>query len=185
MLKRIFPWRFFLRMAARRYDIIDPLSVAARIRSFAQPSEVQEPIELLRAGIVFHARGLINTKAIQHNLDWVWPYWVERQFNPRDPSFIPRAFSFSHINLTHRNWTAIGKPDLPLYPIVDPHGLVTPLHDGWSIDCWFLDDEGNMICPSRLNNVEQRLHEYANRRIITRCETETDRLTTETLMDNE
>jgi hypothetical protein len=182
MLKRLFPWRFLLRMAARRFDIIDPLYVAARIRNFAQPSEVQEPIELLRAGIVFHARGLLNTKAIQHNLDWVWPYWVERQFNPRDPSFIPRAFSFSHINLTHRNWTAVGKPDLPLYPLIDPHGLATPLYDGWSIDCWFLDDEGNTVCPSKLKHVEQYLRDDSTRRIITRSATDTVRLTTEAWM---
>jgi hypothetical protein len=71
---------------------------------------VSEPIELLRAGVVFHARGLINSRVIQHNLDWVWPYWIERQFDPNDVSFIPRAFSITHINLTHRNWTAIGYP---------------------------------------------------------------------------
>ena len=153
--------------------------MVARIRGFAQPSEVQEPIELLRAGIVFHARGLLNTKAIQHNLDWIWPYWVERQFNPRDQSFIPRAFSFSHINLTHRNWTAVGQPDLPLYPIVDPHGLVTPLYDGWSIDCWFMPEDGTTVCPSRLSSVEQTLVDDTNRRIITRCTTDTLRLVTE------
>lgn len=185
MLKRLFPWKLLLRLAARRFDILDPLSVAARIRSFAQPSEVQEPIELLRAGIIFHARGLLNTKAIQHNLDWVWPYWVERQFNPRDRSFIPRAFSFSHINLTHRNWTAIGIPDVPLYPIVDPHGLVTPLHDGWSIDCWFMDDEGVTVCPSRLKNVKQNLIDDTSRRIITQSETDTVLLTTEAVMEME
>ena len=32
----------------------------ARIRKFAQPSDVQEPIELLRAGVLFHARGIVN-----------------------------------------------------------------------------------------------------------------------------
>ena len=88
-----------------------PDRLLARLHRFAQPSEVAEPIELLRAGVLFHARGIVNTKAIQHNLDWVWPYWVERQFDPHDVSFIPRAFSFSHVNLTHRNWTAIGLPD--------------------------------------------------------------------------
>jgi len=172
MLNKLFPWKYLLKIAARRYDIVDPLSVAARIRSFAQPSEVQEPIELLRAGIVFHARGLLNTKAIQHNLDWVWPYWVERQFNPRDRSFIPRAFSFSHINLTHRNWTALGQPDIPVYPLVDPHGLITPLQDGWSIDCWFLDDDGELLCPSQSTSVEQKLIDDAERRILTRFHSE-------------
>jgi hypothetical protein len=124
----------------------------ARLRSFAQPSEVAEPIELLRAGILFHARGIVNTKAIQHNLDWVWPYWVERQFDPEDVSFIPRAFSFSHVNLTHRNWTALGLPELSIYPIVDPRGLITPQQDGWSIDFWLLDGSGNAVIPSRLHD---------------------------------
>ncbi|MEZ4551603.1 MAG: hypothetical protein R2874_14310 [Desulfobacterales bacterium] len=129
-----------VKFAARRYGVINPLDILAKMRSFAQPSEIAEPLELLRAGILFHARGLINTRAIQHNLDWVWPFWVEKQFNPNDPSFIPRAFSFSHVNLTHRNWTAVGHPDLSVYPIVDPRGLVTPLYDGWSLDFWIIGD---------------------------------------------
>ena len=154
MLKYWLPWKFLVKRAARAYGIIDPLNFLARFRQFAQPSEVQEPIELLRAGIIFHARGLIN-KAIQHNLDWVWPYWVERQFNPVDVSFIPRAFSFSHINLTHRNWTAVGHPDLPLYPIIDPRGLVTPLYDGWSIDLWVVSENGDTLFPSKNQNTIQ------------------------------
>ncbi|MDQ6630826.1 MAG: hypothetical protein M3Y82_03605, partial [Verrucomicrobiota bacterium] len=63
---------------ARAHGFLDPVQFLAKLRGFAQPSEVAEPIELLRAGVLFHARGLINTKAIQNNLDWVWPYWVER-----------------------------------------------------------------------------------------------------------
>jgi hypothetical protein len=121
----------------------------------------------LRAGIIFHARGLINTKAIQHNLDWVWPYWVERQFNPDDPSFIPRAFSFSHVNLTHRNWTAVGCPDLPLYPLVDPRGLVTPLYDGWSIDFWLLSENGDVLLPSKLDEARQELILSPNLAVMT------------------
>lgn len=150
MMFRFLPWKLIVRRAARSYGIADPALWLARIRNFSQPSEVQEPIELLRAGVHFHARGLINTKAIQHNLDWVWPYWVERQFDPADDSFIPRAFSFSHINLTHRNWTAVGLPELALLPIVDPRGLVTPLQDGWSLDFWLIDDSGHTLIPSRV-----------------------------------
>jgi len=149
---RFLPWRFIVQRAARAYGIADPALWLARIRSFAQPSEVAEPIELLRAGVLFHARGIVNTKAIQHNLDWVWPYWVERQFDPEDVSFIPRAFSFSHVNLTHRNWTAIGLPEMSIYPIVDPRGLVTPLQDGWSIDLWVTDPNGKSLIPSRLHD---------------------------------
>jgi hypothetical protein len=156
---RYLPWEFIVRRAARAYGFADPALWLARIRNFAQPSEVQEPIELVRAGVLFHARGVVNAKAIQHNLDWVWPYWVERQFDPEDISFIPRAFSFSHINLTHRNWTAVGLPELPIYPIVDPRGLVTPLQDGWSIDFWIVDPAGRTLLPSRLHDdsVQQRL----------------------------
>jgi hypothetical protein len=119
---------------------------------------------------VFHARGLVNAKAIQHNLDWVWPYWVERQFNPEDLSFVPRAFSFSHVNLTHRNWTAVGLPDVAAFPIVDPRGLVTPLHDGWSLDFWIVGDSRHRLLPSKLpeSAVNQRLI-LENLRIETVC----------------
>ena len=151
------PVRFLVTRLARAYGFLDPVAVLARLRGFAQQSEVGEPIELLRAGMLFHARGLVNTKAIQHNLDWVWPYWVERQFNPADPSFVPRAFSFSHINLTHRNWTAVGRPDIPFYPIVDPRGLVTPIYDGWSLDFWFLPEAGAPLFPSELPDFQQEL----------------------------
>ncbi|MFO8025724.1 hypothetical protein [Thiohalophilus sp.] len=143
------PWRFILRYVARKQGFLDPITLLSRLHSFAQPSEVAEPIELLRAGVIFHARGLINSRVIQHNLDWVWPYWIERQFDPTDVSFIPRAFSFTHINLSHRNWTAIGYPDCPELPIVDPRGLLTPLLDGWSLDAWLLTEDGRALLPSR------------------------------------
>jgi len=142
------PWRFLISRVARASGFLDPISVLARLHSFAQPSEIGEPIELLRAGVVFHARGLINSRVIQHNLDWVWPYWIERQFDPHDDAFVPRAFSITHINLTHRNWTAVGRPDCPELPIVDPCGLLTPLFDGWSLEGWIKTDDGRWLLPS-------------------------------------
>lgn len=150
------PWRFIVRHVARRHGFLDPVALLARLHNFAQPSEVGEPIELLRAGVVFHARGLINSRVIQHNLDWVWPYWIERQFDPCDESFIPRAFSITHINLSQRNWTAIGYPDCPELPIVDPRGLLTPFLDGWSIDAWLLAEDGRCLLPSRAADCRQR-----------------------------
>ncbi len=165
------PWKYVVQHAARNYGLIDPLDFLARLRNFSQPSEVQEPIELLRAGILFHARGLINTKAIQHNLDWIWPFWVEKQFNPRDSSFIPRGFSFSHVNLTHRNWTAVAHPEIAQYPIVDPRGLLTPLFDGWSIDCWIFTSDGQRLIPAKQSAVQQDLHLQDRLEIQTRSQT--------------
>lgn len=149
------PWRYIIRRLARRHGFLDPIALLGKLHGFAQPSEVGEPIELLRAGVVFHARGLINSRVIQHNLDWVWPYWVERQFDPTDTAFVPRAFSITHINLTNRNWTAIGQPDVDELPIVDPRGLLTPLYDGWSLDGWLLAEDGRCLLPSRAKQARQ------------------------------
>jgi hypothetical protein len=162
------PWQSIVGHFARRHGFIDPGDVLKRLRAFARPSEVGEPVELLRAGAMFHARGLVNTRAIQFNLDWVWPYWVEQQFNPNSESFIPRAFSFSHINLTHRNWTAVGLPDVPHYSIVDPRGLITPLFDGWSLDFWVIGE--NPLLPSKAARAEQSLEVGDNLVVGTRVE---------------
>jgi len=161
------PWRFFVRRFATAHGFLDPLALMARMQRFAEPSEVSEPIELLRAGAVFHGRALINSKVIQHNLDWVWPYWVERQFNPRDESFIPRAFSITHCNLSHRNWTAVGLPDCEEMPIVDPRGLLTPHYDGWSLDAWVIGENGEQLIPSKLKSCDQRLEMDENIAVVT------------------
>ena len=151
------PWRFLIRRVAQAQGFLDPVALLSRLHRFAQPSEVGEPIELLRAGVVFHARGLINSRVIQHNLDWVWPFWIERQFDPNDDAFVPRAFTITHVNLTHRNWTAVGLPDVPELPIVDPRGLLTPFLDRWSLDCWILTEDGNRLLPSRTPTSSQWL----------------------------
>ncbi len=161
------PWRFMIRRIARAHGFLDPVALLARLHRFAQPSEVGEPVELLRAGVVFHARGLINSRVIQHNLDWVWPYWIERQFDPQDDAFVPRAFSITHVNLTHRNWTAIGWPDCEELPIVDPRGMLTPWYDGWSLDSWLVTDDGQRLLPSRALSCTQRLDMQSGLAVVT------------------
>jgi hypothetical protein len=71
------------------------------------------------------------------------------------------------VNLTHRNWTAVGRPDLPVYPLVDPRGLVTPLFDGWSLDFWVASEDGRRLLPSKLPHADQKLHLEGNLRIST------------------
>lgn len=152
-----FPWKFAIRRLARAHGFADPIVLLSHLRRFAQPSEVMVPIELLREGVVFHARGFINSRVVQQNLDWVWPYWIGRQFDPNCDAFIPRAFSLTHINLTARNWTAVGVPGCDLFTIVDPRGLVTPFWDGWSLDAWVIAEDGGALIPSRLAQASQRL----------------------------
>lgn len=151
------PWKYLTRRVARAHGFVDPIGLLAYVQRFAQPSEVAVPMELLRAGMVFHSRGFINSRVIQQNLDWIWPVWIHRQFDPRSEHFVPRAFSLTHVNLTGRNWTAVGIPDFDGLPIVDPHGLVTPFWDGWSLDAWVVAENGRRLIPSRLQHVDQRL----------------------------
>jgi hypothetical protein len=94
---------------------------------------------------------------------------VERQFDPKDSAFIPRAFSMTHINLTHRNWTAIGVPDFPDMSIVDPRGLVTPFFDGWSIDAWIITENFSLV-PSRARDAKQKLNIDSNLQVKTVCQ---------------
>jgi hypothetical protein len=170
------PWKYMVRYVARRKGFIDPIALLARLDSFAQPAATRAPVELLRAGAVLHARGFINNNVIQHNLDWVWPLWVRRQFDPRHPAFIPRAFSMTHINLTQRNWTAVGYPGCPETPVVDARGLLMPFFDSWSLDAWFVGDDGRALVPSRAENVTQRLETAGNLRVVTEAAAEGMRL---------
>lgn len=174
---RWFPWRFFIKHAARRHRFLDPFRIIARVRNLAQPSEVAAPLELVRAGFAFHARGFVNSQAVQHNLDWVWPYWIECQYDPRNNAFIPRAFSITHTNMTHRNWTALGLPDSDELPIVDPRGLLTPFFDSWSLDAWFIPYDGEPLIPSRQPSVRQKIL-FDPYSILTTCESDNTRITT-------
>jgi len=161
------PWKFIINRVARAQGFVDPILLLSHFNRFAQPSEVLAPVELLRAGAVMHARGLINGQVIQHNLDWVWPYWAVRQFEPGDRSFIPRAFSVTHINLTHRNWTAVGLPDFEGMPVIDPRGLLMPFFDSWSVDAWVIASDSRKVIPSQLENASQRLEFDGGLKIVT------------------
>ena len=56
MWLRWFPWKQIVSRAARGRGFVDPVKLLSRLESFAQPLEVKEPLEILRAGMVFHAR---------------------------------------------------------------------------------------------------------------------------------
>ncbi len=118
------------------------------------------PAELIPIGARLVMRGWHNHDFFPTNRDWILPYWAERQFDPRDPAFLPHGFNLYTINYTHRDWTMIGNPARAREALVDPRGLVTPWFDGWSLDVWVKVD-GKLFAPSRLadEQVAQSLHE--------------------------
>ncbi len=150
--------RFLLNQFVSRLRIKGALRFLYALEKVGHPSEIAFPMELLPSGVKMHLRGFMNFHSVQINLDWVWPYWIEKQFDPKSRSFIPRAMNLTHVNQTHRNWTAIGVLGGKVEPIVDPRGLLTPCFDGWSLDFW-LHRNNRLIAPSQLNTVKQSLQE--------------------------
>lgn len=147
------------RKIAARFKITEDITeYLVATSSVGQPSEVVVPGELLPVGLRIFFRGMLNNLAINPNLDWVLPYWIERQFNPEDISFMGRGHHLFCINCTHRNWTGIGCIGSKEEALVDPRGLLTPSYDGWSIDCWIYLN-GNLIAPSCLKNILQYAEE--------------------------
>jgi hypothetical protein len=150
--------RFLLNWIVSRLRIKGALRFLYAVEKVGHPSEVAFPIELLPSGVKMHLRGFMTFHSVQINLDWVWPYWIVKQFDPKSRSFIPRAMNLTHVNQTHRNWTAVGVIGGKVEPVVDPRGLLTPWFDGWSLDFW-LHLNGRLIAPSQLRDVKQSLEE--------------------------
>src|SRR5687767_7464417 len=101
--------------------------------NLGRPSAVFFPYELLGQGLAIVLSGLNNTMAIQSNLGWVWPYWVERQIDPDAPEFVPTAINLIKTNLTRRNWTSLGLEESSRESMLDPVGMLTLRPYGWSV----------------------------------------------------
>ena len=117
------------------------------------------PSELIPLNARQLGRGLLNFTVLQTLQGWVLPYWAERQYDPADPSFVPRSHLGLSINITHRNWTGAGNPDCPVEPIVDPRGLVSPFPERWSVDAW-VKSGMSIIYPSKAARAGQRLLDH-------------------------
>jgi hypothetical protein len=121
-------------------------------------NEETVPRELIPLNAVQLTRGLLNYAALQSLPGWIFPYWAEKQFDPSDPGFIPRSHLGLSVNVTRRNWTAVGSPECTVEPVVDPRGAVMPFRNRWSIDFWVKTPRG-VFFPSRLPDVRQQLLE--------------------------
>ncbi len=117
------------------------------------------PSELIPLNARQLGRGLLNFTVLQTLHGWILPFWAERQYDPADPAFVPRSHLGLSINITHRNWTAVGNPDCPVEPIVDPRGMVTPFPERWSVDVWVKAGK-TVIYPSKAAQAGQRLLDH-------------------------
>ena len=102
------------------------------------------------------SRGMLNYTFFQHYPDWKKPFWAFKQYDPDYIGFIPRSHLGVSMNVTHRNWTAIGNMNCDIEPIVDPRGSVVPFVDGWSLECW-IKYKGDIIIPAHCKEVKQKL----------------------------
>lgn len=134
-------------------DIVGYLTTLQRL---GETVEVELPGELLPVGARTVFRAVRTRAAAQLGVDWVWPWWLERQMDPTARAFIPRGHLPFLANVTARNWTAVGNVGSPWEGIVDPRGLVTPWFDSWSLDWWIGTGDGWRF-PSREASVRQRL----------------------------
>jgi hypothetical protein len=134
-------------------DIVRYLSTFQRL---GETVEVQLPGELLPVGARTVFRAVRTRAAAQLGVDWVWPYWLERQLDPQSPAFIPRGHLPVLSNVTTRNWTAVGTIGSSWEGVVDGRGLVTPWFDGWSLD-WWIGAEDRWHFASREAAVRQGL----------------------------
>ncbi|HEX5542859.1 MAG TPA: hypothetical protein VFX60_15070 [Micromonospora sp.] len=149
-------WRAgLLRRLARRFHIgEDILRHLSTFQRFGERFEIKAPTEMVPVGARTLARALRTRAAPQIRPDWLWPYWLERQLDPTDRSFMPRGHLPFLTNVTHRNWTAIGNPGSAWEAVVDPAGLVSTVPDGWSLD-WGVKDGNRWVLPSRADQLQQ------------------------------
>jgi hypothetical protein len=150
---------WMLRRAMGRLRITDDIvRYLSTFQRLGETVEVEVPGELLPVGARTVFRAVRTRAAAQLGMDWVWPWWLERQLDPRSPAFVPRGHLPLLTNVTGRAWTTVGNPRSSRKAIVDPRGLVTPWYDGWSLDWWIQARDGWRL-PSRDHGVEQRLIE--------------------------
>jgi len=114
------------------------------------------PVELIPLNTTQFSRGMLNYTFFQHYPDWKIPFWAVQQYDPSNKSFIPRSHLGLSVNVTNRNWTAIGNLNCDVEPIVDPRGSVMPFRNGWTLELW-IKHNGLLIIPAYVTNVKQNL----------------------------
>lgn len=126
----------------------DVSTLISRGFELTNPSKAIFPAENLPLASRVIASGMWNYCFFQFYQNFAGPYWVERQYNPKDPSFIPRAGSMLSLNLTHRNWLGVRGPVASSFGMIDPAGALSPVIGYYSIELAFKKN-GRVYLPAR------------------------------------
>lgn len=145
---RSFLRRLISRAASflRLHPDVQPL-IAGGFR-LTNPLAAAYPAENLSFASRVIASGMWNYCFFQFYRHFAGPYWVERQYNPADPSFVPRASSLLSMNLTHRTWMGLRSPRGACYSMIDPAGSLSPVAGSYSIEMGVRAD-GRMLLATR------------------------------------
>ncbi|MBL8022123.1 MAG: hypothetical protein JNM27_20780 [Leptospirales bacterium] len=135
----------FMRIMRLHPDVQPLLSGGYRLTN---PSAAAYPSENLPFASRVIASGMWNYCFFQFYRHFAGPYWVERQYNPDDVSFIPRASSLLSLNLTHRTWMGIRSPNGTSFSMVDPAGSLSPIAGYYSVEVG-IKDGTRVLLPTR------------------------------------
>lgn len=123
----------------------------------ANPRQAALPVENLPMASRVFANGLWNFSFYQFYPAFSGPYWVHRQYDLRDPAFIPRAGSMLSVNLTHRNWMGVRSPEGEDFGIVDPAGSLSPVVGYYSLEFGLRIGDRIFLAPRGDFEIEQKL----------------------------
>lgn len=126
-------------------EVGDLLSASFKL---SNPSEASFPTENLPFASHLIATGMWNYAFFQFYRHFAGPYWVEKQYNPDDPGYIPRASSLISINMTHRTWMGFRAPDSRAFSMVDPGGMVYPVVGYYGIET-AIEIQDRILLPGR------------------------------------
>lgn len=144
---------FILRFLIKLFKLQNLKPFFQSILNMGKKSEVTFPKELIPLNLEVLIKGLLTSRVFEVNSNWVFPFWIEQQLNPKSDVFIPRGANIFAINTTYRNWTILGSIESDEKGVVDLKGMISPKENSPSLDI-FIQHNDEYFFPSR-NKIEQ------------------------------
>lgn len=145
MILRVIQW--VLKATNKRWL----LPYVRSIEWIGKPTGMMGSSALLDQALWVLFSGANNMLAVHTNRNWVWPLWIEEQWQPRSSAFIPTGAGLLGANLSRRNWTSLGHSASPLECMVDPVGMITVEPHSWSL-LPYLKSNGVLQAPPYLQD---------------------------------